>query len=133
MVSGIIGLLGKAFLDAISIPRSSVTPTAVGETHYRIYLFAKSNHRLPKSLSELPPRQGYVNSTVDLWGRELIYKTDDAGIITLGSYGQDGIIGGAGDDADILYRYRSRDESGQFIAANDLWVVEGRIHPENGG
>ena len=132
-IAAVISFLGKIFLDSISIPRGAITPTAIGETHYRIYIFASKNQRLPTDLLELNERPGYANRTTDLWGRELIYQVDINGIITLGSYGQDGKLGGSGEDADILRRYRSKDESGRFIAGDDLWVATGEIYPEKNG
>ncbi len=108
-----------------------MTRTAIGETHYRIYLFAEKNGKLPQQLSDLPVREGYLNRTTDEWGRPLIYEIDDAGIITLGSFGRDGKSGGSGDDADIFHRYRSRDESGRFIAGDHLWVVTGEVHEQD--
>ena len=123
----------NALLDAVSIPRSAITPTAIGETHSRIHIFAATHGRLPAGLDELKERNGYVNRTDDLWGRKLIYEIDAQGIITLGSYGRDGTIGGSGEDADILHRYRSLDESGQFIADDNLWVIHGEILPGKGG
>jgi prevent-host-death family protein len=67
-ICAVLVFLGKAFLDSISVPRSAITPTAIGETHYRIYLFAARNGRLPQRLSDLPKRNGYANRTTDLWG-----------------------------------------------------------------
>ena len=132
-IAAVVLVLGKAFVDSISIPPIAKTPLAISETRYRIYLFAKLNGELPKRLVELPERSGYANTTVDFWGRELIYKIDKTGTMTLGSYGRDGKIGGTGEDADILHRYKSRDETGRFIAGDEMWVVEGGIYVENDG
>ncbi|MEM7315733.1 MAG: hypothetical protein AAF497_21555 [Planctomycetota bacterium] len=131
-VAAAVIFLAKTFIDSISVPRSAITPTVIGETHYRIYLFAAENDRLPTSLEELSERHGHANRTDDLWGRELIYLINDDGIITLGSYGRDGKIGGVDDDTDIIRRYRSRDDSGKFIAGDDLWVATGEIYEPNG-
>ena len=114
--------------------RKDLTITAIGETQYRIYLFAQSNGSLPKQLAELPERPGYRNRTHDAWGKQLIYEIDDSGVITIGSLGRDGDAGGTGDDEDIFRKYRSRDEkSGRFIAGDHLWVVDGEIHDPNSG
>lgn len=114
--------------------RKDLTITAIGETQYRIYLFAQSNGSLPKQLAELPERPGYMNRTHDAWGKQLIYEIDDSGVITIGSLGRDGDAGGTGDDEDIFRKYRSRDEqSGRFIAGDHLWVVDGEIHDPNSG
>jgi len=125
--------LAMVFVDSISIPDSAITPAAISETHCRIHLFAVLNNRLPTGLSELTDRQGYANRTQDLWGRELIYRVDDNGIITLGSYGRDSKIGGVNNDADIIRSYRSLDESGNFIAGDDQWVATREVYELNGG
>lgn len=116
------------------ISRRELTITAIGETHFRMYLFAQSNGTLPKQLADLPERIGYANRLFDAWGRPLLFDIDDSGVITLGSLGRDGRIGGDGDNKDIVRKYRSRDaESGRLIAGEDLWVVNGEIHDPNGG
>jgi len=114
------------------MPRSAITPTAIIETHYRIYLYAKRNGRLPEDLSKLPKRDDYSNRTTDLWDRELIYEIAPDGTITLGSYGKDSEVGGVGKDADMIHKYRSQDEAGRFIAGDDSWVVDGEIDPDVG-
>lgn len=116
------------------IPPKSLTITAIGETHYRIYLFAESNGTLPARLADLPKRHGYTNRIENAWGKPLLYEIDDSGVITLGSLGRDGKVGGEGDDEDIFRKYRTRDEeSGRFIASDYLWVVHGEIHDPSGG
>lgn len=132
-IAVVVFFVAKTFIGSISVPRSAITPTAISETHYRIYLYAAENNRLPNDLSELAERVGYTNRTDDLWGRELIYRVHDDGVITLGSYGRDGKIGGSGDDADIIRRYRSLDATGEFIAGDDLWVATGEIYEPIGG
>ena len=132
-IAAVVIFFAKSLVDSISIPRSAITPSAIGETLSRIHLFAVENDRLPTDLAQLSERHGYANRTDDLWGRELIYRIDTDGIITLGSYGRDGKIGGVDNDADIIRRYRSRDDSGNFVAGDDLWVVTGEIHEPNGG
>ena len=123
----VLTILGKVFLGSISVPRSAITRSTIEETRYRIYLFAAKNGKLPQRLSELPERDGYNNRMADLWERQLIYEVDDAGIISLVSYGRDGKLGGTSEDTDIIYRYRSHDEKGEFIVGYDGWLTTGRI------
>lgn len=78
------------------------TNSSMGETFTRIRFFLKETGRLPANLRELPLREGFVNSIVDGWGRELIYTIESDGSVSLKSYGQDGKIGGTGDNADIV-------------------------------
>ncbi len=104
-----------------------MTVTAIGETFYRIHLYAQSNGELPETVADLPVREGYANRTQDGWGSELAYKVNDNGIVTLTSLGADNLAGGIGDDADITRSHRSLDESGKFIAGEELWTVTSEV------
>ena len=123
-IFALVVLAGRAFVRSFSIPQEAITLTAIGETHFRIHIFATQNNRLPTTLSQLAPRPGYANRVEDAWGQRLIYDVDEEGVISLGSFGRDGQRGGDGEDSDIIRRFRSFDESGAFIAGDDLWVVE---------
>jgi hypothetical protein len=51
----------------------------------RILRYAREHGRLPASLSDLPPMQGYDNSERDAWFRPIAYDVDDEGVVTLSS------------------------------------------------
>jgi len=97
--------IGGLWLIATSlvhvIPPHEMSMTAIGESFYRIHLYAKANNKLPEVIADFPRREGYMNSTTDGWGNELIYEISDAGIVTLTSLGADNKEGGLGDDADL--------------------------------
>jgi len=119
----------KKFDDFIT-PRE-MTGSAIGESFYRIHLYAKANKKLPTSIAEFPQRDGYANSTKDGWGNKLIYEIRNNGIITLSSLGADQKEGGKGNDADISRSYRSTDKNGSFIAGKEMWIVNGELHTNN--
>lgn len=109
------------------IPPHSMTLSAITETVVRINLYSQRHNRLPDSLKLLPEREGYANRTTDGWGRKLRYSVDSNGIITLKSLGKDGQVGGTGDDADMVARYRTKADDGRFVANDDMWPVTGEI------
>ena len=100
------------------------TVSAIGETHYRIYLYIKEHRTVPSDLSVLPKREGYVNQTTDGWGRELEYSVDKDGVITLRSLGADGQSGGDGLNRDIVRRYATRNADGTLNIDDEFWVCQ---------
>ncbi len=110
-----------------TISPREMTSSAITETYYRIYLYAIEQKKLPATLDALPLRDNYANRIEDAWGRPLSYIVDAECIIIIGSLGADAKEGGEADNADIIVRYRSKDEAGRFIVADDLWIVDGEI------
>ena len=76
------------------------------EASVRIGMFVDHNKELPASLTLLPRREGYANRVVDAWKRPLIYIVNSQDSFTLTSLGRYGVVGGTGDDADIIQKYR---------------------------
>ena len=111
-----------------TISPHDMTLTAIGETHVRMHIYLKEHRQCPKTLSQLPQRDEYINRTTDGWDRPLIYSVDDGGIITLLSLGRDGVAGGTGDDQDITRRFRTRNDDGTLNVDGELWTVTSEIH-----
>ena len=126
------GTLCAATTSCVTVisPRDS-TRSAIVESFYRVHLYAKAHGKVPESITDLPKRDGYANQTQDGWGHELIYNVSDKGTVTLTSFGADQKPGGTDDDADISTTYRWLNEEGQFMAADDLWIVNGEISSED--
>jgi general secretion pathway protein G len=97
--------LGLSGCGIDRIPKKDETITAIDETSVRIGIYYQQNAHLPESLSDLPKRNGYVNKLTDAWDRPLIYKVA-GNEFTLSSLGKDGAIGGEGEDADLVRRYK---------------------------
>jgi hypothetical protein len=116
-----------AYSSIDTIPPDSMTATSMGETHVRIHMYMTVNRDYPIDLTVLPMRDGYTNRTTDGWGRPLIYSVDDQGIISLTSLGRDGTAGGDSDDADIVKRYRTRNENGSLNIDDEMWIVDSEI------
>ena len=102
----LLGLIGLCSLFVDVMPRSAITPNAMGETSARIEVYFQRHKRLPANLSVLPVRADHANRTTDAWGRPLRYTVDAADAFTLSSYGANGVPGGRGDAADVVWKYR---------------------------
>jgi hypothetical protein len=102
-------LLTLAGCHIDTVPQRAVTPSAMTETRVRIGLYYEQHGKLPANLDVLPVRKNYANRTVDVWGRPFQYVVDSDGTFSLASLGRDSVIGGVGDDADLIQKYRVAD------------------------
>ena len=103
---GMLGIAVVALMFVDVIPDRALTKSAMVETSVRIGMFVAHNKQLPPSLALLPRREEYANRVVDAWKRPLIYLVNSQDRFTLTSLGRDGVVGGTGDDADIIQKYR---------------------------
>lgn len=88
------------------IPKQTLTRTAMTETTARIAMYYQRNKRLPPDLRVLPVLEGHINRTTDAWNRSLLYMIVSENTFTLSSLGEDGLPGGAGDNADVICKYQ---------------------------
>jgi hypothetical protein len=79
----------------------------------RILAYANSHGRLPATLAELIESKEHKFLLVDDWRREIQYRHDEAGVVTLYSLGADGRLGGEGGNRDIVGVFETRDDHGQ--------------------
>lgn len=93
------------------------TDGAISSYRMRLEEYYAVNHKLPNSLAELPNKseppadaslrekervKNHIFTTKDGWGKELGYSFDENKIITIWSLGKDGIVGGEGENSDIV-------------------------------
>jgi hypothetical protein len=79
-------------------------------TRRRIVLYSQEHGQPPASLTALPPLRGNIDSaTTDAWGRPLDYSFDSSGVVTLRSLGADKMVGGDGDNRDLIGVFSIRD------------------------
>ncbi|MES9834066.1 MAG: type II secretion system protein GspG [Candidatus Thiodiazotropha sp. DIVDIV] len=109
------------------ITPQQLTRTAISETFYRIYLFGKQHHKVPRLLDELPVRKGYLNRTLDGWGRGLTMRFNSKNQMVLMSLGKDGVPGGKGEDSDIFQRYWLFKPDGSLWIDDENWIYDARI------
>jgi Type II secretion system (T2SS), protein G len=88
------------------ISNHAMTMSAITETSVRIGMFVDRNKQLPQKLDVLPERAGYANRITDAWKHSLIYVVNSEDTFTLTSLGRDGVVGGEGDNADIIFKYK---------------------------
>lgn len=112
--------LSRCLVDVI--PRKDLTITRMWVLKRRVLQFAHAHNELPPSISALPPVEGYDNSTKDGWKREIIFEVSTEGVVTFRSLGRDGVVGGIGDDADIVRSFIARDSQGRWNDEPVEWV-----------
>ena len=114
LLGGLAILMPNIEIDRAITPEEQ-TYTAIGETAYRIDMYMSIHLTVPRTLSELPKRDGYSNSTTDGWSNELVYAISSEGTLSLSSLGKDRKPGGAGDDADISATYPIKSDMSGLI------------------
>jgi len=87
----------------------------------RILEYGHVHGQLPPDLAALPrmalkPEADHYLE--DAWHRRFIYEVESSGTVTLKSLGKDGVPGGSGDDADIIFNFPSHNADGSWIEAN---------------
>jgi hypothetical protein len=75
----------KSFVPFKLTSAEARTATTMWGLKRRILRYAREHGRMPASLSDLPPMQGYSNKTTDAWFRPIAYEVDDEGVVTLSS------------------------------------------------
>lgn len=102
-----------------------LTASQMYKLQFRISSFAHANGRLPSDLSELPLYENELNPAKDGWRRDFRYCGDAQGIVTLVSFGADGIAGGHGENADITGKFKTRTPDGVWFSAADApWILQ---------
>jgi hypothetical protein len=105
-----------------NVSRAELTRSRMAFDRIRILDYAHEHGRLPTELSTLPPlalKPEADHYLEDAWHRKLIYEVDSSGIVTLKSFGKDGVPGGTDEDADILVKFPSRHSDGSWSQPSD--------------
>jgi hypothetical protein len=109
------------FLPALfpgRVPPDKLTRQRMAFDRVRILEYGREHGRLPPDLAALPPlpyKPGTDHHLEDAWHRNLLYETDTSGTVTLTSLGKEGVRGGSGDNADIVYKFPSHNADGSWI------------------
>lgn len=105
LIAGIVAVTFVLFSAVTVISPEDMTRTRLMVLEYRIRQYMK--HNKPETaidLHSLPISPGRDHSVVDGW-RRLFLCTVEGPVVTLTSYGKDGVPGGLGKNADISYRF----------------------------
>lgn len=106
-------LIISSWLLIDKIPPDAGTRSTMWLTEHRIREYVVVHHRLPTSLSDLPPlEKNRDGDLADGWGRPIQY-TKEGQTVTLLSLGKDGRLGGAGQDAEIQVSFTIEATSSQ--------------------
>ncbi len=105
--------------NSVNSPES-VTSASMHMIKRRILKYVNIYNALPEGLSDLPTIGGFSNCIRDGWGREIIFEIDYddlayGDLVSLISYGKDGIEGGDGKDVDIVGIFPVKNEDGQWL------------------
>jgi hypothetical protein len=103
------------------------TNTTIKTVFVRIHLYARISKTMPASLDELPERRNYYDTLKDAWGRKLHYQVNENGMVTVFSLGEDGKLGGTGNDADISQSYYYKRPDGSFWAGDEYWPADAKV------
>ena len=119
MILAVFGSIVILKASNVSSPKS-VTSASMYMIKRRILKYVNIYNALPKELSDLPFIGGFSNRIKDGWGREIIFEIDYddlayGDLVSLISYGKDGIEGGDRDDADIVGIFPVKNEDGQWL------------------
>jgi hypothetical protein len=103
------------------VPPRRLTSERMAFDRFRILDYAHLHGQLPPDLEALPRlelKPEWDHYFEDGWHRKLMYEVDPSGTVTLKSLGKDGLPGGSGENADIVFRFPSRSADGGWIEAN---------------
>ena len=107
------------------IPPRNLTAARMFVVKRRIQIYAKDHNALPKTLTDLPPLPNAFDSlTADEWGREIDYKADPDGVVTLTSLGADKAEGGTGINKDMTAIFTARDSQGGWADPTTAWAKD---------
>ena len=109
--------------DLGNLPPENFTSTTMYPLKTRILRYAKKHNHLPPNLTVLPPLEGFINSTKDVWGNEIIYQVDGT-TIKLISYGKDQKPDGVGENLDVVGIFETKNGFGGWAGENDNWKVQ---------
>jgi hypothetical protein len=115
----VLAVLALVLVD--TIPPRSLTVTHMTILKRRVLQFAHSRGELPHSLTDLPELRGFHDRVRDGWGRDIEFDVSSSGVVSFRSLGRDGIVGGSGEDADMLASFPSHDERGKWSDETVQW------------
>jgi hypothetical protein len=120
-LAGVVGLVVLSGLFVDHIPPHAMTVTRMQLLKRRVLQYAQSHDRLPASLTALPPMEGYDDRIQDGWQRDIAFEVS-GDVIAFRSLGRDGVLGGSGDDADIVRSVPSHDAQGRWSEEFVAWA-----------
>lgn len=109
-------LLVRCAVDCIS-PEDR-TYTSVSLLRTAMNSFVAANGRAPSNLEELARYEPAVSTWKDGWNNPLVYQVESSGVASITSLGKDKRLGGSGRNADSVWSFALKDQSGNWIGTN---------------
>ncbi len=119
LVAAVIAILVFSLVDVV--PPRGLTATRMQMLKRRVIQYGQAHGELPTSLAGLPEIKGYDCDIRDGWKRDIIFEVSTSGVFTFRSLGRDGIVGGTGDDGDIVMSFPTRDAQGKWSDETVGW------------
>ena len=129
LISILLILVGIVLLDGLicTIPPFDMTITTIGTCAVRSELYFEKHGKIPPSLASLPERDGYANSIMDGYDRQLLFEVRADRMVFM-SYGKDGLPGGTGKNADVEIHYLTHKQDGSLWIGEYYWIIDAERH-----
>lgn len=121
MVVGYLFLMIWMKIDLGDLPPENFTSTTMYGLKRQILLYAEQNNRLPNTVDELPPIEGFDNRVTDVWGNKIIMQIDGT-TVSLISYGKDKKPGGQGYDHDVIGIFEAKIPIEDRVKKDTVWI-----------
>lgn len=121
MVISCLFILASALLFSCcdgTISPEDRTYTSVVRLRTAINSFVAANGRAPLNLGELARYEPAVSTLKDGWNNPLVYQLESFGVASITSLGKDNKPGGSGRNADSVWSFALKDQSGNWIGTN---------------
>ena len=117
----ILVLWMKADLGVGMLPPENYTSTTMYPLKRRVHIYTWENNKLPSSLEELPPLEGYDNRIVDVWGNKIGLEIEGTKFSFI-SYGKDQQPGGTGENLDVIGIFDTRITENAWANEDSPWI-----------
>lgn len=119
-----LAVVGIAMLFVDTVPPHSMTHASMHMCKRRVLRYAREHGRLPSALSETEPIEGFHSSIKDGWGVVLSYAVGTNDVVTFTSLGKDRVLGGTGDNADMIGSFNAREPDGTWSDEFVDWIQD---------
>jgi len=109
-----LSIVALTMLLADVVPPRAKTHGAMHMCKRRVLRYAAEHGKLPSSLQETQPIEGFNSSIKDAWGVVLDYSVDANGAVRFVSLGKDRKLGGTGKNMDMIGIFPSKRPDGSW-------------------
>jgi hypothetical protein len=117
-------VITAAMLLVDIVPHHSMTYGAMHMCKLRVLRYAQQHGSLPASLNDTKSIEGFDSSITDAWDVVFEYSVDTNDVVTFRSLGKDKILGGTGDNADMIGVFPARRSDGKWSDEFVDWTTD---------